>query len=58
MQHILLITLGNSPMIVPEAFLACGVSFDEVHVFTTGKGLLSDHAQNLSGIFSFFLGLF
>ena len=38
-------------MIVPEAYLAYGVSFDEVHVFTTGNKLMTDHAQVLSNIF-------
>jgi len=33
----LLISLGNTPAIVPEAFLLPGVKFDSVHVLTTAK---------------------
>jgi hypothetical protein len=31
----LLVSLGTSPAIVPEAFLFPGASFDQVHVLTT-----------------------
>lgn len=34
---VLLVSLGTSPAIVPEAFLLPGVSFQEVHVLTTEK---------------------
>lgn len=33
----LLISLGTSPAVVPEAFLLPGVTFDAVHVLTTGS---------------------
>ncbi|TAD85875.1 MAG: hypothetical protein EAY75_10225 [Bacteroidetes bacterium] len=51
MKNILLITLGNSPMIVPEAVLGYGISFDEVHVFTTDNPQLYEHAAKLHDIF-------
>lgn len=35
MRNVLLCSVGHSSMVVPEAYRAAPVSFDEVHVFTT-----------------------
>lgn len=51
LKNILLITLGNSPMIVPEAVLGYGVKFDEVHVFTTDNDKLHNNAIVLQEMF-------
>lgn len=47
LTNILLITLGNSPMIIPEAFLGYGVRFDEVHVFSTDNPRLNENIDTL-----------
>lgn len=51
----LLISLGNSPAIVPEAFLLPDVAFDTVHVLTTEKpttdmveAFFAKHAPNVT----------
>src|SRR5665647_790775 len=51
MPNILLITLGNSPMIVPEVTLGYGVRFNEVHIFTTDNPRLQEHTSILKTIF-------
>lgn len=48
MKNILLITLGNSPMIVTEAVLDYGFHFNEVHVFTTDNDKLPGNALILN----------
>jgi adenosine deaminase len=51
-RNLLLASLGRSPMIVPEAFLAYGIPFDEVHVFTTENAFLTENLRMLSEFFS------
>jgi adenosine deaminase len=51
MKNILLITLGKSTMIIPEAVLSYGVTFDEVHVFTTDNEEVLENAIELQEIF-------
>lgn len=50
-KNILLSTLGTSPMIVPQAFLTEGTSFDEVHIFTTDNEKAKDNYEKLNNFF-------
>lgn len=50
-KNILLCSLGTSPMVVPQAFLAEGTVFDEVHVITTDNPNASKFYQGLNEFF-------
>lgn len=52
MSNVLLITLGQSPMIIPQAFFAYPEVFDQVHVFTTDNPLLTESVSTLKSIFA------